>query len=175
MADCPSVIYQVWFVFRSLQFNGKACLPWFWVQEADIFLTILAAPFFIIYKTKKNLGFALFGLLIITSMFAGYAVLESQSVLFEPYKLFNMSRDFTINYQTNAIVRIWPYFIGFIFGLIINESIEKEGHEERENRGFVKLIRRNEKIQLGLHFAGFGLMLAMYLLIIPYLKVAEAG
>lgn len=93
-ADCPSVIYQVWFVFRSLQFDGKTCLPWLWVMETDIFLTLLAAPFFIIYRTKKSLGYILFGLIMLISVVVGFAVLESQNVLFEPYKLFNAGVDF---------------------------------------------------------------------------------
>lgn len=74
-ADCSSVIYQVWFVFRSLQFDGKTCLPWLWIMEADIFLTLLAAPFFIIYRTKKSLGYILFGLLMLISIVVGFAVL----------------------------------------------------------------------------------------------------
>lgn len=81
-ADCPSVIYQVWFVFRSLQFDGKTCMPWLWILEADIFLTLLAAPFFIIYRTKKSLGYILFGLIITVSIVVGFAVLDSQKVLF---------------------------------------------------------------------------------------------
>uniref|UniRef100_A0A1J3JS08 Uncharacterized protein n=1 Tax=Noccaea caerulescens TaxID=107243 RepID=A0A1J3JS08_NOCCA len=74
-ADCSSIIYQVWFIFRSLQFDGKACLPWLWIMEADIFLTLLAAPFFIIYRTKKSLGYGLFGLLMLVSIVVGFAVL----------------------------------------------------------------------------------------------------
>jgi hypothetical protein len=81
-ADCPSVIYQVWFVFRSLQFDSKACMPWFWIMEADIFLTLLAAPFFIIYRTKKSLGYVLYGLIIMISIIVGFAVLDNQNVLF---------------------------------------------------------------------------------------------
>lgn len=81
-ADCSSLIYQVWFVFRSLQFDGKTCMPWFWVMETDIFLTLLAAPLFIIYRTKKSLGYTLFGLVMAISIVVGFAVLDSQNVLF---------------------------------------------------------------------------------------------
>ena len=40
--------------------------------------------------------------------------------MFEPYKLFNMSKEFTINYETNTLVRMGPYFLGFLFGIFIN-------------------------------------------------------
>lgn len=30
-ADCHSVIYQIWFIFRNLQLDCKVCLQWFWV------------------------------------------------------------------------------------------------------------------------------------------------
>lgn len=49
-----------------------------------------------------------------------------------------------MNYQTNTLVRIMPYAIGFMVGLFINERIEKSenGHKEEE-LAFVKNIRRN--------------------------------
>lgn len=94
-------------------------------MEVDILLTILAAPLFIVYRTKKWLGYSLFSLTIVISWIVSYAILESQNILFEPYKLFNMAKEFTVNYQTNAIVRVAPYAIGFMLGLFVNERIEK--------------------------------------------------
>jgi hypothetical protein len=29
--DCPSVMWQIWFVFRNLQLDCKVCLQWFWL------------------------------------------------------------------------------------------------------------------------------------------------
>lgn len=85
-----------------------------------------------------------------------------------------MGAEFNINYQANAIVRMWPYFIGFLFGLFVNEGMEKDGERENEHT-LAKAVRRSNKLQLLLHAVGFGLMLAMWLLIIPYLPVAAAG
>lgn len=173
-ADCSSVIYQVWFVFRSLQFDGKSCLPWLWVMETDIFLTLLAAPFFIIYRTKKSLGYILFGLVMLISIVVGFAVLQSQNVLFEPYKIFNAGAEYNINYQANAIVRMWPYFMGFLFGLLVSEGQEKNSEQDGEH-ALAKIVRKSGKVQLVMQAAGCGLMLAMWLLIIPYLPVAAPG
>lgn len=36
-----------------------------------------------------------------------------------------MAKEFTVNYQTNAIVRASPYALGFILGLFVKERIEK--------------------------------------------------
>ena len=124
-ADCPAVMYQIWFVFRSLILDCKVCMQWFWIMEVDILLTIIAAPLFIIYRTKRWLGYALFGTLAVISLLVSYAILDSQSILFEPYKLFNMAKEFTVNYQTNAIVRACPYALGFILGVFVNERQEK--------------------------------------------------
>lgn len=30
-ADCPAVMYQIWFLFRNLQLDCKVCMQWFWV------------------------------------------------------------------------------------------------------------------------------------------------
>ena len=85
-------MYQIWFVFRNLQLDCKVCLQWFWIMEVDILLTILAAPLFIVYRTKRILGYSIFTMDIVISMIASYAILESQNILFEPYKLFNMAK-----------------------------------------------------------------------------------
>ena len=45
-----------------------------------------------------------------------------------------MAREFTINYQTNALVRIAPYVIGILFGLFTSES--KEKHENSHNNDY---------------------------------------
>ena len=119
-ADCSSVMYQMWFLFRTLQLDCKVCLQWFWVLEVDILLSIVAAPFFIIYRTNRTIGSVLMGMVVLTSAIVSVAILDSQGILFEPYKLFNMSKDFTVNYQTNAIVRMCPYFLGLFAGLFIS-------------------------------------------------------
>jgi hypothetical protein len=85
-----------------------------------------------------------------------------------------MGAEFNINYQANSIVRMWPYFVGFLFALLINDGNEKDAEHEQEHY-LAKSVRRSEKLQILLHFAGFALMLAMWLLIIPYLPVAAPG
>lgn len=67
------------------------------------------------------------------SLFVSYAILDSQNILYEPYKLFNMHKEFTINYQTNALVRMAPYFIGILFGLFVNEGLDKSESESLTN------------------------------------------
>jgi hypothetical protein len=167
-------MYQIWFVFRNLQLDCKACLQWFWILEVDILLTIIAAPFFIIFRTKRALGYGLFTLIIFTSLIIAYAILKDQGILFEPYKIFNMAQQFTINYQTNSLVRLSPYFLGLMFGLFINEGLEKtEGDERPPEHKIAKSIRRNPNIQMIMHIVGLSLMIATYLLIIPYLPLAE--
>lgn len=74
-ADCPSVMYQMWFLFRSFMMDCKVCMQWFWIIETDILLTIVAAPLFIVYRTKKWLGYTLFTLAIFISLMFGYGVL----------------------------------------------------------------------------------------------------
>ena len=86
-----------------------------------------------------------------------------------------MAKEFTVNYQTNAIVRMAPYAFGFMLALFVNESIEKSEGGSDNNYKIVNTIRSNEKIQILLHFGGFALMLLTYLLIIPYLAIAKPG
>ena len=61
--------------------------------------------------------------------------------------------------------------MGLIFGLFVNERIEKieSGHED--NLKVMNTVRNSSKIQSFLHFLGFAVMLLTYLLIIPYLPV----
>ena len=61
---------------------------------------------------------------LISKVFA-LAILESDNIVFEPYKLFNQSLEYTVNYQTNALVRAAPYIMGFMMGLLVNEKMEK--------------------------------------------------
>ena len=37
--------------------------------------------------------------------FVGYAILEDQDIVYEPYKLFNQPKQVTINYQTSLVLR----------------------------------------------------------------------
>lgn len=90
--DCPKYIWQEWFLFRNFQLDGKVCLPWLWIIEADIFLTLLSAPFIIIFRIKKNIGYTLMGLVCFISMVIGFAILSDQIVTFEPTKMFNQQK-----------------------------------------------------------------------------------
>ena len=168
-------MYQMWFLFRNLQLDCKTCLQWFWVLEVDILLSIVAAPFFIIYRTKRTIGNVLMGLVVLTSIVVAVAILDSQSIIFEPYKLFNMSKDFTINYQTNAIVRMAPYFLGVMAGLLISEGTEKEDSEEQKEHRLVTKVRRSTNLQFWMHVLGAVLMLSMLLPIIGFLEIAAPG
>ena len=86
----------------------------------DILLTIIAAPLFIIYKAKKWVGVTLFLLCIFISKIFAAAILSGENIVFEPYKLFNQSLEFNVNYQTNAIVRMASYLIGFLATTLCN-------------------------------------------------------
>lgn len=116
-ADCGATMHQMWFLFRNLAMDCRVCLQWFWILEVDVLLTILAAPLFIVYRTKKWLGYALLLAAVAASALFSYGLLYSQNVLFEPYKLFNMPKEFTINYQTNTLVRMGAYTLGLLLGL----------------------------------------------------------
>lgn len=79
----------MWFLFRNLQLDCKACLPWLSLLESEILFTILAAPFIIFYRVNKKLGHALFGLIIFISMLISYAILDDEKILFLPLRLSN--------------------------------------------------------------------------------------
>ena len=53
-----------------------------------------------------------------------------------------MAKEFTVNYQTNTLVRVAPYSIGFLLGLFTNEANENINNNETELK-VVKLIRRS--------------------------------
>jgi hypothetical protein len=74
-ADCSSVMYQMWLLFRTFIMDCKVCLQWFWILEVDILLTILAAPLYIVYRTKKWLGSVLFMLCAFISLVLSYGIL----------------------------------------------------------------------------------------------------
>ena len=74
--DCPNYMWQIWFLFRNLQLDCKACLPWLSLLSSEILFTILAAPFIIIYRVRKSLAHALFGVIIFISIMVSYAILE---------------------------------------------------------------------------------------------------
>ncbi len=137
-------------------------------------LTIVSAPLFIIYRTKRWLGYGLFVVGILISIVFSYGILQDMNIVFQPYKLFNMGREYTINYQTNAMVRIAPYTIGIIIGLFASQNKETHDSGQIENQNVViRVIRKNHKVQIILHLIGFALMLLSYLLIIPYLQHAH--
>lgn len=129
-------------------------------------MTIIAAPVFIIYRSNKKIGSALIILLIFVSIMTGYAILDSSNIIFEPYKLFNMPKDFTINYQANSIVRMCPFFLGILFSLTINDY---KTNEDSKKGKFLTLVKTNKIAQLITHLIGLSVMVSMYLIIIPYL------
>jgi len=113
---------------------------------------------------------ALYLLIIFVSLITGYGILDSGNIVFEPYKLFNMPKEFTINYQTNSIVRMCPFFLGVLFSVIIND--QKFVENDKKNK-LLNLISNNKMAQLITHLIGLGVMIAMSLIIIPYLKLVE--
>ena len=136
--QCPSTIYQIWFLFRGLQFDGKSCMPWLWVLESEILLSILAAPFYIIYKTKKSLGYILFSLIIFTSIIVGYAVLDNQSVVFEPYKIFNKSG-----------IKIGVFGLGIELNGLVDKLMYKEtvyNNPVETAEDMVRILKKEQKI-----------------------------
>lgn len=68
-------MYQMWLLFRTFTMDCKVCLQWFWIVEVDILLSLLAAPLYIVYRTKKTLGSALFLISIFISLIFSYGVL----------------------------------------------------------------------------------------------------
>lgn len=90
--DCPAVMWQMWFLARNLILDCKVCLPWLWLLQADILLSILSAPLIVIFRAKKIIGYSLMVLIIFISVIVGYAILDNQGVLYEPYKIFNMQK-----------------------------------------------------------------------------------
>ena len=74
-ADCSSVMYQMWLLFRTFIRDCKVCLQWFWILEVDILLTICAAPLYIVYRTKKWLGNILFLICGFISLVFSYGIL----------------------------------------------------------------------------------------------------
>lgn len=124
-ADCPGYMWQIWFLFRNMQLDCKTCLPWMSLIASEIFFTILAAPFLIVFRTSKKLGYALFSGLIFLSMIISIAILDSENISFEPYKLMNGRKQFVIDYQANTFVRMGAFFFGLMFGLFMIEGLEK--------------------------------------------------
>jgi hypothetical protein len=118
-------MWQIWFLFRHLQLDTNVCLPWLWILEAEIFLTLISAPFIIIFRIKKNLGYGLLGMICAVSLVVGFSILDGQGILFEPTKLFNMQKEYTIGYQTNTVVRAAAFFLGVIYGFFVLEGLEK--------------------------------------------------
>jgi hypothetical protein len=64
-------------------------------------------------------------LLIFTSLIVGFTILDVQGIVFEPYKIFNMPKEYVINYQTSTLVRAAPFFFGLLVGLMVIEGLEK--------------------------------------------------
>jgi hypothetical protein len=69
------------------------------------------------------MGYGLMGLVWIISMIIGFAILSDQGIIFEPTKIFNMQKEYTINYQTNTLVRAGPFYLGLLFGFFVIEGL----------------------------------------------------
>lgn len=80
--DCPRYMWQDWFLFRNFQLDGKVCLPWLWILQVEMVLTLISAPFIIIFRIKKNIGYFLMTLVCLISMVIGFAILSDQGVVF---------------------------------------------------------------------------------------------
>lgn len=87
--DCPSYMWQIWFLFRNMQLDCKACLPWMSLIAADVFFTIVATPLILVFKTNKKLSYGIFFLIILNSIFISYGILEGGQINYQPYKLMN--------------------------------------------------------------------------------------
>lgn len=75
--DCPSTMWQIWFLFRFMISDCKRCLPWMSLIASEIFFILAAAPILLIFRTFKKLGYGLFGLIILLSMIISYSILDS--------------------------------------------------------------------------------------------------
>lgn len=81
--DCPGYMWQVWFLFRYMVTDGKRCAPWLSVFASEIFFILISAPFVLIYRTSsKKLGYALFFLLILLSIFVSFAILDGHNIVY---------------------------------------------------------------------------------------------
>ena len=123
--DCPDYIYQLWFLFRNMITDTKACLPWMSLIAAELFFILLAGPLILIYRSNKKIGYTLFSLIIINSMFISIAVLDSKKVIYEPTMLMSGQREYALDYQPNTFVRMGAYFFGLLIGLFMIEGLEK--------------------------------------------------
>lgn len=82
----------MWFLFRNMQTDCKACLPWMSLIASDIFFTIVAAPLILIFRSTKRLGYGIFSLIILLSIFISFGILEGGKIKYEAYKLMNGQR-----------------------------------------------------------------------------------
>lgn len=80
--DCPNYMWQMWFLFRNLQLDCRVCLPWLSLISSELLFIILAAPFIIIFRVSKKLGYSLLALVIATSIVVSFAILDSENIFF---------------------------------------------------------------------------------------------
>ena len=169
--DCGNYMWEMWFLFRNLQLDCKACLPWLSLLSSEILFTILAAPFILIYRVNKKLGHALFGLIIFTSIMISYAILSDEKIIFMPTKLMNAQKEYVLNYQSNSFVRMGSFFFGLFIGLFILEGFGRENAANFEEK-VAKAIRKSTKIEHILHFLGFSLVVISYSLVALYFNTS---
>lgn len=168
--DCPGSMWQMWFFFRNLQLDCKACLPWLFLLPSEILFTQLAAPIILIYRVNKKISNVLFGLLILVSILASYSILDNQNIIFMPTKLMNGQKEYALNYQTNSFVRMGAFFFGLFLGLFIIEGLGK-GSDKPFEESLSKRVRSSSKLQYFLHFFGLALMIMSYSLVALYFNV----
>ncbi len=167
--DCPKYMWEEWFLFRHFQLDGRVCLPWLWIPQAEMFLTLLAAPFIIIFRIKKNLGYMLMGLVCFISMIISFAILSDQGVIFEPTKIFNQQKEYSVNYQTNTFVRAGAFYFGLIFAFMIIEGLEKvQGKSRTAEYKLAKKVRKSKMAQNILYGLGASIMIIVMSMVALY-------
>lgn len=109
------------------------------------------------------------GLICVISMVISFAVLSDQGILFEPTKIFNQQREYSVNYQTNTFVRAGPFYLGLIFGFLIIEGLEKvDGKTRTTEYKIAKKLRKSKMAQNLLHVFGIAIMIVIFSLVSLY-------
>ena len=86
----------------------------------------------------------------------------------------NGQKEFWIDYQGNAFVRMGAFYVGVLFGLIVaeGEGTDRDGYQEVERSWEGRIcdfFSRRAVGQLVLSVGGLALMVYCYVLIRPYL------
>ncbi len=74
--DCAGTMWQYWFLFRNLQFDDSACLPWFSLPTGEILFTIIAVPIIILFRVSKSISNSLMFLIAFLGITVGIVILD---------------------------------------------------------------------------------------------------